>query len=364
MRISTSVRPCPSTSFPTARRSRAMRRGKSAKTSSNCCADGPRNNGTSQSRAPGNQAARSLDRAPQPDRVHDRRGRECAIRQLPDEARLCNVHEGCVDSAVGNLAFGEIAVLHRKMAEIIERHGADLAQLADEEVGQRLGLLRCHGHGPALLGVRFGRHRCWPPVHLRRSGPVILLDLWLCHGRRTALMHRFGHRGPAILLWLGRWTALVLNLGGNGPAVLFRLGRRSAMMLGFGPAILRLGLRRRATIAVRLSSHGPAVLLGLRRRTALVLGLGPAILRLGFRHARLTARLRLGWRRCAAPLILHRRRTGQPPVLDFHEPRHGLELGLQVPDLRLMLPLQLSYQILELRLSRTYLLLEEAGTVL
>ncbi len=64
-------------------------------------------------------------------------------------------------AAVGDLAFGEIALLHRQMAEVVERHGADLAQLADEEVGQAAAAAepamatgrRCSGSGADAAGA-------------------------------------------------------------------------------------------------------------------------------------------------------------------------------------------------------------------
>ena len=46
-------------------------------------------------------------------------------------------------AALGAVAIVEITLLHRQAAQVVPRHGADLAQLADEEIGKRLvGLLR------------------------------------------------------------------------------------------------------------------------------------------------------------------------------------------------------------------------------
>jgi len=48
-----------------------------------------------------------------------------------------------MDSAVGGIGVGEIALLHRRTAEIVARYGADLVQLADQEIGKRLLRLGC-----------------------------------------------------------------------------------------------------------------------------------------------------------------------------------------------------------------------------
>jgi len=48
-----------------------------------------------------------------------------------------------MDSAVGGIGVGEIALLHRRTAEIVARHGADLVQLADQKIGKRLLRLGC-----------------------------------------------------------------------------------------------------------------------------------------------------------------------------------------------------------------------------
>jgi hypothetical protein len=43
-----------------------------------------------------------------------------------------------MDAALGSVGVGEVALLHRQAAQIVSRHGTDLIQLADQEVGERL----------------------------------------------------------------------------------------------------------------------------------------------------------------------------------------------------------------------------------
>ena len=61
-----------------------------------------------------------------------------------------------MDSAVGGIGVGEIALLHRRTAEIVARHGADLVQLADQKIGKRLLRLGCRLVG-GLMGAALMR---------------------------------------------------------------------------------------------------------------------------------------------------------------------------------------------------------------
>ena len=119
-----------------------------------------------------------------------------------------------MDTAVGILAAGEIALLGRVLAEIIERHGADLAQFTQEEVSQRRQLRRA-GLGAALLGLRCGRHRRRTAIDLRRCRPTVMLSLW---------------RGAAFVFSLGRRTAMGLTIWGRAMRML-GLRLRTAFVL-------------------------------------------------------------------------------------------------------------------------------------
>ena len=57
----------------------------------------------------------------------------CRIRPAFTTLMSVGVH-----AAVGAVGIGEIALLQGEAPEIVTRHGADLVQLADQEVGKRL----------------------------------------------------------------------------------------------------------------------------------------------------------------------------------------------------------------------------------
>src|SRR5512133_3650246 len=86
---------------------------------------------------------KTLHRASEPDRVEHRGRREVAVRQLPDETGLHHVEQGRMNAALCGVGVGEVALLHRQAAQIVSRHGTDLIQLADQEVGERLLRLGC-----------------------------------------------------------------------------------------------------------------------------------------------------------------------------------------------------------------------------
>ena len=100
-----------------------------------------------------------------------------------------------MDSAVGGIGVGEIALLHRRTAEIVARHGADLVQLADQKIGKRLLRLGCRLvdglMGAALMRLMPGL------VSLVRTLMGRLMDglrRWLrrccfrCLGAKTAML--------------------------------------------------------------------------------------------------------------------------------------------------------------------------------
>ena len=148
-----------------------------------------------------------------------------------------------MDTTVDILATGEIALLGRVLAKVIERHGADLTQFAQEEVGQRLQL-RCVGRGLALLGLlRRGSSRCCAAVDLRRRQTTVILGLGRNHWHRTVLTLHLSRHRTAGRLGLGGRTMLALGLDhraalglrrGNGgaPVRTVSLGQRRALLLG------------------------------------------------------------------------------------------------------------------------------------
>ena len=100
-----------------------------------------------------------------------------------------------VDAAVGGVGVGEIALLQRQPPEIVTRHGADLVQLADQEVGKRrlrlswlaelvagddgmlctgCRLMRRHVAAPGVLAWHLSRARCAAPSARRRVEPAEL----------------------------------------------------------------------------------------------------------------------------------------------------------------------------------------------
>ena len=222
-----------------------------------------------------------------------------------------------MDTAVGILAAGEIALLGRVLAEIIERHGADLAQFTQEEVSQRRQLRRA-GLGAALLGLRCGRHR-------RRTA----IDLTLGLGQRRAPI-RFGcRRWTALLDGLRCWTVLVFSLG-RRPAMGLTIWGRAMRMLGLRlRTAFVLDLRSWVAIRLRLGRYGLMITVSLSRRTTLLLRLWGAM----------TGMLNLGSGTAliATLGILCRRGAGQPPQFDLDECVDGFELFLQMSDASLVL---------------------------
>ena len=168
-----------------------------------------------------------------------------------------------MDTPVDILATGEIALLGRLVAEIIERHGAGLTQFADQEVRQRRQL-RCAGLGTALLSLRCGSRRHRMAIDLRRCRPTILLSLWRGYWRGTALRRGRGLRGPTVGRKLGNRSLLTFSLGHR--RALVRFGRRR------WTALLLLRRRRRTTLVISLGLR-PAVRHGLRRRAGRMLSL-------------------------------------------------------------------------------------------
>lgn len=100
-------------------------------------------------------------------------------------------------AAVGTLGLGEIALLHGQAAEIIARHGADLIQLADQEIGQWLLRLGCRLVGglmaPALIGLMRLMHGLMRLVSALLRGLVSAMMRWLMGGLRCRL-HRCSFR--------------------------------------------------------------------------------------------------------------------------------------------------------------------------
>jgi hypothetical protein len=98
-------------------------------------------------------------------------------------------------AAISAVGLGEIALLHCKAAQIVARHGPDLVQLADQEIGKRLLRLRRRLMGGLVALMRLVR---WL-VRTLMSGLVgRLMNGLRCRLYRRCL-RRLGGAEPAML---------------------------------------------------------------------------------------------------------------------------------------------------------------------